>query len=154
MTDEPGPGIAIDLSLCHKLVELERKRKALERELKETKKGIADLHRPILQEMARAGLRNISLEDGARLQPTRSVECGKKGDVDMRAAVQALRDIGWGWIVEERYGPSKLKEHLKGLEAEMVESGDVPDDISAVLPEELRPYFRVAEVNKITVYGA
>lgn len=151
---ESNPGVSIDLSLCHQLVELERKRKTLEKEVKETKKKIEGMWKPILNEMTKAGLRNISLEDGVRLQPTRAVECSKRTGVDMQTVIDALRKCGWEWLVSEKYAPGKLKARIKEIEEERKEAGDIPEKILDLLPENLRSFFNLVEINKIVVYGA
>ena len=151
---ESNPGVSIDLSLCHQLVELERKRKTLEKEVKETKKKIEGMWKPILNEMTKAGLRNISLEGGVRLQPTRAVECSKRKGIDMQVIIDALRKCGWEWLIGEQYAPGKLKARIKEIEEERIEAGDVPEKMSDLLPENLRSFFNLVEINKIVVYGA
>ena len=147
--------LLVDISRCDQLVKLERSRARLEEELKRTKKGIESLWAPILSDLIRAGLKNISLKSGERLQPFRTVRCNLKGGVDSRAAVAALKAAGLDWVVDEKHAPGKLKDYIKEKEGELKEAGEMPpDDLDELIPEEIGPFFKVAEENKIVVYGA
>lgn len=147
-------GLMVDISRCDQLVKLERSKARLEEELKKTNKDIEALWEPILSDITRAGLKNVSLKSGERLQPFRTLRCTKRGGADTRAAVDALKNAGLDWMCTEAYSVGSMKEYLKVQEDELKEAGEIPDNVNSLLPESVRPFFTITELNKIVVYGA
>lgn len=152
--EEQGSKGLVNISRCHRLVELECERLSLEKKLKETKREISALWEPILDELTRCGLRSVPLENGASLRAQRQIFCNKAAGVDPRVAAEALIKAGLDWCVDTSYSPSKLKDYVREKEESMVESGEMPEDLRTLLPAELRSLFNVGEVNKVVVYGA
>ena len=142
---------SIDLKLCRRLADLEYEKTVLEEKAKRVQKSIEALWERIYPMLV--GRKSQPLEDGVRLQPKRSLLCTKRGGVDARLAVQALKDAGLDWLCREDYETGKLKEHVISLDEERKAEGDVPEDINDILPEALRPIFRVMEKNSVVVYG-
>jgi hypothetical protein len=154
VSDETKERLSIDVSLCHRLVELEKRRLSLEAELKSVSEDIDRLHKPISNQFVRAGIKSLPLERGVRLTPRRSINCNKVGGVPNEIMAEALKKAGLGHISDYTYKWRDLKTWLKEREEDLKEDGCMPDDVQDLLPVELRSIFNIYEETKIVVYGA
>lgn len=141
----------VNMTRVDKLVNLTRRKKTLEAELKNVGKDIEQLWAPILADMARAGLRNISRRDGTTLIPSRDIFCSKKKGVANVAICRELEQAGLGWLVAPAYASGKLKEWIKEQEKDHGLSERGPAEL---LPETLQRLFNVTEKNSIVVRNA
>ncbi len=144
----------MNITRCKELVDLERDKAALKKRLKDVEKKIKAKHGPILADLLRCGMKNVSLEDGTTLYKKRGIFCGKAEGVSMPEICAALTGCEeLAWAVEETYGVAKLKEWLGEKETERASAGELPCDPSMLLPESIRKLLKVSEVTSIVVLG-
>ena len=142
---------SVDLGLCRELARLEYEKTVLEERAKRIGKRIEQLWKRVYPMLL--GRSSQPLENGVRLQPKRSLACNKRSGVDSRVAVAALKECGLDWLVSEGYESKKLKEYITGLDKEAQEHGEIPSDISDILPEKLRALFSIFERHSVVCYG-
>lgn len=140
----------INKSLIDRRVELERRKRELEAELKIVKSEIERLHGPILEGMAAAGLRSLPLAEGGTIIQRRDLYCNKRAGVPTKEVIKRLKASGFDWLVNESYKASALKEWLREQEKEQELSFDSPEEL---LPEPLREVFSVYEKVQTVVIG-
>ncbi len=145
----------INVGLCKKLIALEIEKARLENELKRTVADIKSLWTPILNDMARAGMKSIPFASGTRVEQRQTLYCNKASGVSMPEATAALNRCGLGGMVSEAYSPSALKDWVRGILEEIKETGGIPpEDLNELLPESLQELFRVGDNFSVVVYGA
>jgi len=142
---------SVDLTLCRELADLEEEKESLDLKKKRINKQIASIWERLYPQLV--GRKCQNLEDGVRVQPKRSLLVNKRSGVSTEEVVAALKQTDFDWLVREDYESGKLKEHIGELDAAAVESGDIPDKISDLLPPELAPFFSVYEKKACVVVG-
>jgi len=113
-------------------VELTRRKRDLERRLADLRQELEPVRQELLDQMAEAGLQNLTLDDGAQVYLHRR-RWAKVRDGDYERAVQALRNAGLSHMV--RPLSQSVSAFFRDLEdpaeagPEMLEAFEVVEDV-------------------------
>lgn len=117
--------------LCARMVEVQGRKEALEEQLAEVNK---DFDRIRLQEipqlMESLGVRNATFDGLGRVQLAADIYASTR-EGQKAAAMQWLRDCGYGDMIQETYNASSIKAVFRKL----IQTGaEIPDAIFSVTP--------------------
>lgn len=129
MNDKVGMSALRDL--CLQLRNLQAEKVALEEDLKDLNRRIEILQMHEMPDMMNSlGLRNATFEGIGRVQLAADIYAStREGQRD--AAIQWLRDLGYGDMVQETYNASSLKALFRRQLADGIE---IPDELFNVHP--------------------
>lgn len=115
-------------------VKLEREKRELESRLEAIKSERQKLEQALLDEWANRGQTSANL-DGFCTYVRMDFYCNKKGGVPTESVCDVLRTIGLADMVAPSYNAAKLKSIVK----EWNESGQVPEELQALLSYDTVP---------------
>jgi len=127
-------------------VSLEKRKKALDAEVKQVNSDLDRLETVVIDEIVRAGLDEVKV-DGRALKIKPAVYCSPVRD--RWAVVDALREAGLDQFIPQNYNDQRLRSFVKEIAAEVLACAEREDraataeEIAAALPEPLGSALRV-----------
>ena len=126
-------------------VALHKQKTRLEAELADTKERMKEMEPVLTKSFTDEGLQSINL-DGHTVYLNRQIWAGADDKDDMIKVLKAMDDDTWRFLVADNVNSSKLSARVRECERD--------DDNMPILPAELRPVIKVAEVFRIGVRKA
>jgi hypothetical protein len=133
MTETP----TAPLARVHRFVELSLRKRDLQAQLREIEADLQALMEPVKDEMAAAGLKNMSLENGVTVYLRREI-WAKAKDGNRRAVVDALQSVGLDDMVS--FNTQSLTAYVRRA-----------DEANDELPSALREVIELTEEYKACV---
>ncbi len=132
--------------LLERFVVLEHRRHRLEAELDATKKAIADIQEPLLEEWGERGVSQVKV-DGLTVHLKTLFYCGKRGEVETAAICTVLKEQGLGSMVKLGYVAASVKARVKEWVDRDKERKE--DDNESYVPDEISKCFRFGETTSV-----
>lgn len=143
-------------TLVNQFVKWTRVKKKHDAELDKAKEELGKLETEILKRFEEAGISSMKLKTGGTVHIRREVWAGMLKDVPNAEMLllEGLKSAGCGDLVKEKVNTQTLSSWVREQAKEQF--GDVeksPEEILAILPEQLQSAMRITEAFKLRALG-
>jgi len=137
--------VPLDFTVFAELVELTRRKRALDAELLSVNGAIKEMNRRVLREFESGELDRIKVAGGT-VSLVHEIRAKREEGVDPEAANESLRAAGLGGYLQESFNLNTLSAHFREVVREVggdISKVEVPPGI--VLTEEFVPRVRLGD---------